>query len=58
MTEFTKIKQPEWIAHQPFGQMPYLEDKEAGLEIFESRAISRCESLVLSSVLCPLPSAL
>jgi glutathione S-transferase len=41
--EFWDIKKPEWLKHQPFGQMPYLEDTEAGLEFYESRAISRCE---------------
>lgn len=28
-------KQPQHLAHQPFGQVPYLEDTEAGLELFE-----------------------
>ncbi|EJF60570.1 glutathione S-transferase [Dichomitus squalens LYAD-421 SS1] len=32
-------KSPEHLAHQPFGQIPYIEDD--GFEIFESRAISR-----------------
>ena len=42
ITDFYQVKSPEWIANQPFGQMPYLEDPEEGLVIFESRAISRC----------------
>lgn len=37
------IRKPEWFEHQPFGQMPYLVDTETGLEVFESRAIIRCE---------------
>ena len=44
-----KVKSPEWVANQPYGQMPYLEDPEAGLVIYESRAISRCECLRLPS---------
>lgn len=32
-------KTPEFLAHQPFGQMPYIEDD--GVEVFESRAICR-----------------
>jgi glutathione S-transferase len=34
------------MAHQPFGQMPWMEDTEAGLEIFESRAIVSCKPLL------------
>ncbi|KAL0947927.1 hypothetical protein HGRIS_010558 [Hohenbuehelia grisea] len=32
-------KSPEWIAKQPFGQMPWIEDD--GLVIYESRAICK-----------------
>ena len=32
-------KTPEFLAHQPFGQMPYMEDD--GFELFETRAICR-----------------
>ena len=39
--DFTKgeHKTPEYLAHQPFGQLPYIEDD--GVEVFESRAICR-----------------
>ncbi|PIL35005.1 hypothetical protein GSI_02792 [Ganoderma sinense ZZ0214-1] len=32
-------KSPEYLAHQPFGQMPYMDDD--GFELFETRAICR-----------------
>jgi glutathione S-transferase len=32
-------KQPAYMAHQPFGQIPYIDDD--GFELFESRAICR-----------------
>ncbi|KAL7409601.1 glutathione S-transferase [Mrakia frigida] len=37
--DFDQIKTKEWIAKQPFGQMPLLED--AGFVLYESRAIAR-----------------
>ena len=32
-------KSPEYLVHQPFGQLPYIEDD--GIEVFETRAICR-----------------
>lgn len=37
------IYKPEWLANQPFGQMPFLIDEEEKYVIFESRAIIKCE---------------
>jgi len=33
-------KQPSYLAHQPFGQIPYI-SQDDGFELYESRAISR-----------------
>lgn len=41
------MKEPEWIAHQPFGQMPWMEDSETGIELFESRAIVACKFILI-----------
>ena len=41
--DLTQIKGEEWLKHQPFGQMPWLEDTENGVELFEARAIAKCE---------------
>ena len=32
-------KTPEYLAHQPFGQLPYMDDD--GFELFETRAVCR-----------------
>ncbi|THU92468.1 glutathione S-transferase [Dendrothele bispora CBS 962.96] len=37
--DFAKIKEPEVLVKQPFGQIPYLDDD--GFILYESRAISR-----------------
>jgi glutathione S-transferase len=37
------------MQRQPFGQMPYLEDTETGVEVFESRAIVSCEYRAIRS---------
>ena len=42
MIDRAGMKQEPYLNHQPFGQMPYLVDEEAGIEIFESRAICKC----------------
>lgn len=41
--DFSQLKSPAWLEHQPFGQLPYLVDTETGVEIFETRAMIRCE---------------
>jgi hypothetical protein len=41
--DFADIYKPEWLANQPFGQMPFLIDEEEQYVIFESRAIIKCE---------------
>ena len=46
---YGEVKTPEWQEHQPFAQMPWMEDTEAGIELYESRAISRCASEILLS---------
>jgi glutathione S-transferase len=43
-TDFETVHDPEWLEHQPFGQMPWMEDTETGIEMFESRAIVACKS--------------
>ncbi|KAI9636118.1 glutathione S-transferase [Dioszegia hungarica] len=53
--EFTVLKEADWMAHQPFGQMPWMEDTEAGLEIFESRAIVSYVGGKIGSPLTPGP---
>ncbi|WOO84784.1 Glutathione S-transferase [Vanrija pseudolonga] len=51
--EFTKIYTPEWTAHQPFNQMPYLSDDSTGFETFESRAMAKYIALKEKSDLIP-----
>ena len=46
VADFGAIKTPEWLSHQPFGQMPWLEDTETGIEVYESRAIAKCMSTI------------
>ena len=41
-------KTPEWLAVQPFGQMPYIDDD--GFKLFESRAICRYIALKYGGV--------
>jgi hypothetical protein len=43
VAEFTDIYKPEWTAHQPFNQMPYLVDNVTSFELYESRAVGKCE---------------
>ena len=54
--DFTKgeHKTPEYLAHQPFGQLPYIEDD--GVEVFESRAICRFLALKYWGVGTLLPA--
>ena len=54
--DFTKgeHKTPEYLAHQPFGQLPYIEDD--GVEVFESRAICRFLALKYGGVGTLLPA--
>ncbi|KAM5544342.1 hypothetical protein V8D89_002002 [Ganoderma adspersum] len=47
-------KTPEYMAHQPFGQLPYIEDD--GVEVFESRAICRFLALKYGGVGTLLPA--
>ncbi|KAI9636082.1 uncharacterized protein MKK02DRAFT_26943 [Dioszegia hungarica] len=49
--DFSQLKSPAWLEHQPFGQLPYLVDTETGVEIFETRAMIR---YVASRVKSPL----
>ncbi|THU96113.1 glutathione S-transferase [Dendrothele bispora CBS 962.96] len=37
--DFAKIKEPEFLVKQPFGQIPYIDDD--GFILYESRAIAR-----------------
>jgi len=46
---------PEWLKHQPFAQLPYLEDTDKGIDLFESRAIVKYIGLVANSPLVPDP---
>ena len=44
VTDWSVIKTDEWLNnHHPVGQLPYFQDTEAGIELFESRAIAKCE---------------
>ncbi|EJF59314.1 thioredoxin-like protein [Dichomitus squalens LYAD-421 SS1] len=43
-----ELKSPEYLAHHPFGQIPYIED--GGFELFESRAICRYLALKYGGV--------
>ena len=54
--DFTKgeHKTPEYLAHQPFGQLPYIEDD--GVEVFESRAICRFLALKYGGVGTLIPA--
>ncbi|GMK56921.1 hypothetical protein CspeluHIS016_0307610 [Cutaneotrichosporon spelunceum] len=52
--DFTKVHEPEWTAHQPFNQMPFLVDNASSFEIFESRAI--CKYLAAKSGSDLMPS--
>ncbi|KAK4685956.1 glutathione S-transferase, partial [Tremellales sp. Uapishka_1] len=56
--DFANIKSEEYLAHQPFGQMPWLKDTATGFELFESRAISKYVAAKYSSPLLPLASDL
>ncbi|KAI1785319.1 glutathione S-transferase [Ganoderma leucocontextum] len=47
-------KSPEYLAHQPFGQLPYLEDD--GIEVFESRAICRYIALKYGGIGTLIPA--
>ncbi|KAK4689431.1 glutathione S-transferase, partial [Tremellales sp. Uapishka_1] len=49
--DYSKIKSPEYLKHQPFGQIPYLVDTETNVEMYESKAIAR---YVASQVKSPL----
>ena len=42
--EFKQVWSEEWRKHQPFNQMPYMLNNDTGYTIYESRAISKCES--------------
>ena len=43
-TDFSASSNDAWKEdHQPFGQIPYLRDTEADFEVFEARAIAKCE---------------
>ena len=47
LTDFSAAKTAEFKdQHQPFGQIPYLVDTEAGIEVFEARAIAKCRCFV------------
>ncbi|KAK4689623.1 glutathione S-transferase, partial [Tremellales sp. Uapishka_1] len=50
---FDVLKTPEWMVHQPFGQMPWMEDTETGFELFEARAICKYAAAKFSSDLLP-----
>ncbi|KAI1785160.1 thioredoxin-like protein [Ganoderma leucocontextum] len=54
--DFDKMehKSPEYLAHQPFGQLPYIEDD--GIEIFESRAICRYLALKYGGIGTLIPA--
>ncbi|CAD6576389.1 MAG: hypothetical protein TREMPRED_001672 [Tremellales sp. Tagirdzhanova-0007] len=49
----SKMKQEPYLDHQPFGQMPYLVDGDTGLEVYESRAISKYVAAKIKSPLFP-----
>ena len=56
VVDYTKNehKSPEYMVHQPFGQLPYIEDD--GVEVFESRAICRFLALKYGGVGTLLPA--
>ncbi|PIL25385.1 hypothetical protein GSI_13275 [Ganoderma sinense ZZ0214-1] len=56
VVDYTKNehKTLEYLAHQPFGQVPYIEDD--GVEVFESRAICRFLALKYGGVGTLLPA--
>jgi len=55
--EKSEIKTPEFKKHQPFGSVPWFEDTEAGIELYESRAIGRYLAAKAGSDLAPNPKS-
>lgn len=48
--DWSVIKTEDWLQnHHPVGQLPYFEDTDAGIELFESRAIAKCECTLCKS---------
>ncbi|GFZ51632.1 hypothetical protein JCM24511_09399 [Saitozyma sp. JCM 24511] len=53
LEDYADIYKPEWLANQPFGQMPFLIDEEQEYVIFESRAIIKYVAAKIGSPLLP-----
>lgn len=52
--ETKEHKSPDYLTHQPFGQLPYMEDN--GFELFETRAICRYIALKYGGVGTLIPA--